>query len=78
VVFGFYQRFGFPKIEELIAQLSPKTLDSLIKKIPEAKPFVKLNSENMKKVYGQEKSYGGGGSFGWAPNLNQTAQKEPP
>jgi len=46
-------------------------LIQLAKVIPEAEPYLRLNEDRMKAA-NRTNLYGGGGSFGWAPNLKAT------
>lgn len=45
--------------------------------MPEADIYLKTNEERM-KLANRTNAYGGGGSFGWAPNLKKTGMKEKP
>ena len=55
--------------------MPPKILTHIVKKIPEAEVYLKTNEERM-KLANKTNAYGGGGSFGWAPNLKKTGMKE--
>ena len=52
-----------------------KVLTVVERKIPEANAYLKSNEERM-KLANRTNAYGGGGSFGWAPNLQRTAMKQ--
>eukprot|EP00347_Sterkiella_histriomuscorum_P005376 403356849 len=75
VILEIYQKYGFNQIEDFIAKLESKVLLNLIKYIPEAEPYLRMNEDRMKAA-NKTNSYGGGGQFGWAPNLQSTAQKQ--
>lgn len=68
---AFYTKYGFTSIQELISKLPPKVLLQFVKKIPEAETYLKSNEDRIKAA-NKTNAYGGGGSFGWAPNLNST------
>jgi hypothetical protein len=68
IVLEIYQKQGFEKIKDLIGKLSVKTLQGLVKFIPEAEPYLKMNQEQLRAV-NKTKDYGGGGQFGRVPNL---------
>ncbi|CDW78329.1 UNKNOWN [Stylonychia lemnae] len=74
IVQEIYQKQGFDKIQDFISRLSNKVLINLVKLIPEAEPYLRMNDDRMRAA-NNTNSYGGGGSFGWAPNLQSTAQK---
>ena len=41
---------------------------NLVKVIPEAEPYLRLNEDKMNAA-NRTNLYGGGGQFGWAPNV---------
>jgi len=66
-------KYGFHAIEPIIKKSSPESLKVLVKQIPEVEPFWKEIEQNQRQlVANRDKSYGGGGSIPWAPNLNKT------
>jgi len=75
VIVSIYEKKGFDKIKDFISKLSNKVLMSLVKLIPESEPYIQMNEDRIKAA-NRTNLYGGGGSFGWAPNLQSTAQKQ--
>ena len=46
----------------------------MVKVIPEAEPYLKLNQDQIRAA-NKTNAYGGGGKIGWAPNLLATTSK---
>lgn len=73
-MFTLYSKYGFERIKDLIAKLPAKILAQYVKRIPESEPYLRSYDDRIKAA-NKTNAYGGGGSFGWAPNLNATVQK---
>ena len=70
-----YQKHGFDKMRDgFIAKLPLKVLQQLVKAIPESEPYLKLSQDQIRAAH-KTNLYGGGGQFGWAPNLLATTTK---
>jgi hypothetical protein len=48
VITTIYKKFGFKKVEGLISSLSIKSLELLVKEIPEADTYIKIKKQNIK------------------------------
>lgn len=68
IIVDLYEKQGFEKIKDFVSKLSNKVLLNLMKLIPEVEPYVRMNEDRIKAA-NRTNLYGGGGSFGWAPNL---------
>lgn len=74
IVLEIYQRQGFEKVKDFVAKLPVKILQSLLKVMPEVEPYLKMNQDQIRAA-NKTNAYGGGGQFGWAPNLLSTVSK---
>jgi hypothetical protein len=43
IITTLYEKYGFDVIEPFIARLSSKVLLTLVKKIPESEPYIRIN-----------------------------------
>jgi hypothetical protein len=68
IILEIYQKQGFDKVKDFIAKLPLKILQNFVKIMPEAEPYLKLSQDQIKAAH-KTNAYGGGGKFGWAPNL---------